>query len=382
MFIHLIKYRFLCLLRDKQLIFWTLLFPVLLATLFHFAFSNLNKNEILLTIPIAVVENTAFMEDTALADALKAVSQNATTSGQALFEIQYTDEKKAQNLLKNNKISGYIIRGTGIQIYVNKSGLDETILRSFFNEYLQTSATMMHIIHADPTSLNNGFVAAVQSRNNYLRDQPISRSYPDTTFSYFYALIAMFCLYGSFWGVKEMTDTQANQSAQGARLGIAPVHKLKLLIYDLLAALVIQFSQMLIFLAFLRYVIGVNYGDRLGPILLLCFIGSIVGIGMGSFIGSLITGNEGLKIAIQITVSMVLSFLSGMMYVNMKYIVMTKAPALGYNPATLISDGFYALYTFDSLSRFYTNILWLLAYIILFCSGTYFVVRRQKYASI
>ena len=48
-----------------------------------------------------------------------------------------------------------------------------------------------------------------------------------------------------------------------------------------------------------------------------------------------------------------MSFLAGLMFVDMKYIIAVKAPFLSYiNPAALISDAFYSLYLFDSHSRF------------------------------
>lgn len=37
--------RIKCAFRDKEMIFWTLLFPVMLATLFYFCFSNLDSAE-------------------------------------------------------------------------------------------------------------------------------------------------------------------------------------------------------------------------------------------------------------------------------------------------------------------------------------------------
>lgn len=41
MFLFNYRYRLKCILRDRQLMFWTLLFPILLATLFNLALSNI-----------------------------------------------------------------------------------------------------------------------------------------------------------------------------------------------------------------------------------------------------------------------------------------------------------------------------------------------------
>ncbi len=54
---HNFDYTIKALFRDKMLIFWTFAFPLILGTFFHLAFSNIEKNEQLDTINIAVVQN-------------------------------------------------------------------------------------------------------------------------------------------------------------------------------------------------------------------------------------------------------------------------------------------------------------------------------------
>ena len=42
--------------RDKEMVIWTVLFPIVLATLFSLAFSSLDQGEQISSIPVAVVE--------------------------------------------------------------------------------------------------------------------------------------------------------------------------------------------------------------------------------------------------------------------------------------------------------------------------------------
>ncbi len=78
-----------------------------------------------------------------------------------------------------------------------------------------------------------------------------------------------------------------------------------------------------------------------------------------------------------------MSFLSGMMYDKMKYIVSTRIPILGYlNPVNLITDCFYSLYYYDTHSRFFINIVILCVFIAIFSLCTYLVLRRQRYTSL
>ena len=61
MFMHVFSYRFKCLLHDRETMFWTLLFSLVLATFFYFAFGNLtDRLESFNPIGVAVVDNRAY----------------------------------------------------------------------------------------------------------------------------------------------------------------------------------------------------------------------------------------------------------------------------------------------------------------------------------
>ncbi len=90
-----------------------------------------------------------------------------------------------------------------------------------------------------------------------------------------------------------------------------------------------------------------------------------------------------MKSAVIVAVTMGGSFLAGMMYAQMKYIVYDKAPVLAYlNPVNLITDSFYSLYYFTDMGRYFQNLALLLVMTIVFGLGTYLSLRRRRYASI
>lgn len=77
------------------------------------------------------------------------------------------------------------------------------------------------------------------------------------------------------------------------------------------------------------------------------------------------------------------SFLSGMMYDKMKYIIATNAPILSYiNPVNLVSDSLYSLYYYDTYEHFYLNIAILCSMVLLMGILSYLGLRRKTYASI
>lgn len=93
MIAHLLHYRLNCFLKDRQMIFWTLLFPLLLATLFNLAFANLSEIDTFIEIPVAIVNHEANQNE-ALQMALAAASGQNGAGG--LFHVIPTDEESAR----------------------------------------------------------------------------------------------------------------------------------------------------------------------------------------------------------------------------------------------------------------------------------------------
>lgn len=375
MFLFNYRYRLKCILRDRQLMFWTLLFPILLATLFNLALSNITSAEEFIKVQVAVVQNAELDANPAFTTALDGTDD--------LFVVTHTSQAEAEALLKDNQIDGYIVFDPDLKLVVNQSGLNQTIIQGFLDDFVQSSATIVTVITENPAALNNGIVAGVSSRNEYLTAVSASKSNPDPIVNYFYTLIAMTCLYGGFLGLKEVVAIQADLSDVGARINLAPTNKLTVFISSILAATTIQLMELLILLAFIIGVLGVSFGDQLGYIALTCVVGSLTGVTFGAFIASVIKKGEGLLTGILISSTMTMCFLAGMMYADMKYIVTTKIPILAYiNPANLITDSFYALYYYNTHTQFFTDILLLCGFTVVFSTITYFVLRRQKYASL
>ncbi|MDF2841548.1 MAG: type transporter [Clostridia bacterium] len=380
MLLHNYIYRIRCIVRDKQTLFWTLLFPILLATLFNMAFSNLSSAELFSEIKIGIVDNDEYRKST---DFIKAIEAVSGSNKNELFTVTYSTKEEANKLLEDNKIEGYIYFDSGIKLIVQESGINQTIIKGFLDDFGQTTSTLVTIIAQNPTAAHKGLIDSISYRIDYLKEVAVGKSDPDTIVNYFYSLIAMACLFGGFWGLKEVTALQANLSSQGARINMAPTHKLKVFFASMLAATTVQLAEILVLLGYLTLVLKINFGNQLGYIILTCVIGTITGVTFGTFIASVITKGEGLKIALLIVFTNTMSFLSGMMYDKMKYIISTKFPILGYiNPASLITDSFYSLYYYNTHSQFFMDIALLCVLSAGFSICTYLVLRRQKYASL
>lgn len=373
--------RLKCILRDRQMMFWTFFFPILLCTLFGMAFQNINRGVAFTKIPIAVVDNAEFQKETAFQEALRSVS-GGPSSSQDLFLVTKESQARAESDLKSDRIKGYVLFSDGAHVVVRESDIDQTILKEFVNAALQTEQEVKTAVSADPAAAQ-AIVTSASSQKEYLRDVSPNTSKPDASLTYYYALIAMASLYGSFWGLKEVSAVQANLSAQGARVSLAPVHKLRVFGASLCAATLVDLLSILLLIAYMALVVGVKFGNNLPFILLAAFAGCCTGVSFGAMVGAVVRKRMGLKIAVLIGLSMVMSFLSGLMFNDLKYMVVKAVPILAYiNPGNLIADAFYALYYYTGHARYFLNVGLLFGFTLLFYLIVYFVMRRQKYESL
>lgn len=378
MFLHIFKYRIIALLREKSLVFWTMIFPLVLATFFSVALGNIGKIEEFSPISVTLVSGEALNQQPEFLKTMEDLSKGEN----ALFDLSVSDEATALQHLKDYDISGYIIPGKTPELVVLNSGLNQSILKHFLDQYSQNTATIKEIVASNPDALP-ALLESLSMTASYVVEKGVTEKSTDPTLVYFYALIAMACLYGSMYGLEEVNRVQANLSAEAARINIAPVHKLKVFAAGVIAALIIHFSGLLILLGYMNYVLGVGFGQNTGYVIMVLFVGSILGISMGTFISALVKKGEGVKIAVVLIVSMAGSFLAGMMIGEVKYYVAKHVPILGYlNPANLLSDSLYALYYYDSHMRFFLNLTGMSLYSLLFCSMTYLIIRGRKYASL
>ncbi len=375
MFRHIFIYRLKVLMKNKSMIFWTLIFPIALAGFFRLAFGGLTEQGTFRAIDVAVVEEVrqeGFMD----------VMESLSTGDDRLFEVVIVDMDTARGLLDDESVAAIITVQDTIGMTVNQSGFGQSIVKSFLDQYNNTANAVSNILAENPAAYES-IAEDLRSRVTYTVEEPVTNAKMDITLNYFYALIAMASLYGGFFGLEEVNNIQANLSVHAARVNVAPVHKLKTFLYSTSASLLIQYTNMLVFLAYLRFILNVDFGDKFVLILVTTFVGSLVGLSLGAFVSALLKSSEDVKTGILIGTTMTGSFLAGMMFGDMKYIIQTQYPIVAIlNPVNLLSDAFYALYFYDDYVRYSQNIAILLAFTFVFCSATYLIIRRRKYASL
>lgn len=380
MFSHLFINRLKVLLRTKEMIFWSLFFPLALATFFYLAFSNLYSDDMFDPVDIAIVNNQITEQLNPFLGVLDSISQDDNK----VFNITYLkSEKEAKEYLEDNKVAGYyLIDGGGeVSIVVKMNGLGQTIMKSVLDNYYVTISVTGNIYAINPEAFTAELALKINADKTYFNDT--SNTNIDFTVIYFYTLIGLTCINAGTFGIRAANESEANLSKRGARGSVSPVHKLKSLLISLLVSFIIQYIGILILLAYLILILGVNFGSQLPWLLLLTFVGTISGITAGTLVGVSNRKNEEVKVSLFTAFTMLFSFCSGMMIWQMKYIIENNIPLLNrINPVAMITDALYALYYYPNLDRYFTSVICLTVFSLIMILLSYFFIRRKKYDSI
>ena len=393
MFIHNFKYSLKTLFRNKVLIFWTFAFPIILATFFNMAFSDIENSEKLDIINIAIIQNDDFDNNEVFKSAFEEMSDK--NNKDRLFETKYTTKEEAQKLLEEEKVVGYMeLIDNKPKLTFITSGINETIFKYVSEEIMQTSNIINNLteeeiqnqimtgnFNVDYESIYNKVIEITTEENVKLKN--ISSDNLSYTMIEFYTLIAMVCLYGGILGTVSINQNLANMSNQGKRVSVAPTTKGKVILSSVLASYITQLIGVALLFIYTIFVLNVDYGNNLGLIIILAMVGSLAGLSLGTMVATTIKSNENVKTGIILSITMLGCFLSGMMGITMKYIIDKNIPIINkLNPANMITDGLYSLYYYETLDRYIFNVVSLLIFAFTLIVVSYISLRRQKYDSI
>lgn len=379
--LRIFQYSFKQLLRNRAELFWLLLFPILLGTLFKAAFGSLMDETLFNPIPVAIVCGDGYA-----AEGFKELADALGEAGDDQFLIPtYCDEEKALALLNEKEVDGIIYADEDITLSVAANTDDTTAqstLKCLVDQYNLDAAAITEIAMNSPELVADA-LSALDNNSGYTTEISFNSKILNTFDQYFYNLIAMSCLYTALSGMYIAINNQGNLSALGARKNVAPTHKLKLIAGELFSCIIFRFLINLIGFAYIVLVLKIDLTARLPLAILTIFVSCMAGTSLGFCLGSIGRAAENTKISVTIAFVMLCCFLSGLMVDNMRMYVEKYCPIINrINPAARISDCFYSLIAYDDLNRYIGNIITLLIFSAIFCFAGFLLTRRKKYASL
>ncbi|MBR3176714.1 ABC transporter permease [Candidatus Saccharibacteria bacterium] len=387
MFWHNYKYAFKTLIKNKALVFWTLIFPFILAILFNMAFARLHDYDVFEAFDVAVVDDQAYKDEKVFSEAFKSLSEEGDDQ---LFKTQYVSKEKAEELLENEEIEGYVYVADGEpRVKIKTNGLNQTVLTTA-TEQIAQSAKMIEDIamteivrqvgqEVDVAAVYQNAVKIVSETEPNVKDE--SRVMNMIVIE-FYTLIAMACMQGAMLSSDMMNRCLPNISNRGKRVAVAPTRKSILVASYLLAGYTMLFFSVILLIVFMRFILGVEFGANLGLIIALAAVGSLTATMMGMFLSIILKTNDAAKNVIILIVTMVGCLFAGM-FGGMKNYFDESLPLVNkISPVGQITDGFYSLFYYEDMSRFIVNVVSLLAIAAIFFLLSIRSLRRTRYDSV
>ncbi|MCI8780586.1 MAG: ABC transporter permease [Lachnospiraceae bacterium] len=390
--LHLIKYRFFSVLREKTTMFWGFVFPLILCTLFYVTFGDID-NTLDCINTAAVVRN-----DTTEAKAFEVFLKAVEDSGEDLFAVEWMEEKEAKEKLEDGKISGVFYVDTEPELFVAGSGMEESVLQAVLESYMGRCQVIQDVLREKPEELFGLFgkadtdaiyseisdkISSQAIQEEYVTETSLGGKKTDGMIQYFFSLIGMTCMFGCFLGFDSVMTLQANISPVGARRCVGSVSKFRLLMIDFILICIVNYVETIVLFVYMTKVLKLDMGNEWGKNLLIAFLGCLVGVAMGILVGSIGKWKEGTKIAVMLSVSLGSSFLSGLMVSGIKGLIEEKCPIINrINPASLISDAFYSVAIYQDGSRYVRDVVTMAVLAVIFLAGSFLMVRRVRYDSI
>ncbi len=371
-----IKATVLAQLRSGAVWIWTLAFPIVLATLFLFMFANLKNSDTVASVPVAVVADDAWGRS-GFSGVVAALSEG----DDALLAVTEVDTpERATRLLNGGKVAGiYAVDAStadavpadaaiaDLAPIVTLSGgasgdgtgaaaVDRSILETVASSYTQSSA----LIRASLADGSMGDAAAISDAlgiSGRVERISLTRSTPDDTVRFYYALLAMAALFSAESASSMAFAAAGDLSALGARRCASGQGRSVTLAGTFVGCWLVAVVMLCAVFAYVRLVCGVDFSGREGLALVGLAAASLLSVAIGLLVGIVpVRGGEQARDGLLTGLICLGSLFAGMYGTPAMALadrVARACPAEAWlNPPKLISDMFTSLYFYQDLTPF------------------------------
>jgi len=387
--------------RTKTVVFWGLAFPLILGSLFYFAFGSIYGQQSSKAMKIAIVGEAAeshpfvkVLEELTYENGSKMMDITFATKEEAdvMLKKSANDDKQAKAILgqtpdkdgETKKVIGIIMLEAdgNVTLTIAENDMYQSILAGIVSSY-RAKADLL----ADSAKRGEEAYAkaaeSVAKDMEYVVSQGAQGENKDPYVPYFYNLIAMMCMLASTTVLDAVVSLQPNCSSTGLRVGASGVSKLKYEVGVILAVLTFQLICMATALIYLLGILRINFGGEILMICLTAVLGVLMGCGLGYLVSHIGRFTYGVKNTILTLITMGGGAISGLYAVQLKAVVEESAPIVNrINPMSVITDAFYSLNMFGVGERYFRAIITMLALTAgLFLLGAV-LSRRNQYESL
>ena len=335
------------LLLTPSAVVWTLIFPIVLATVFNFMFEPMRSTGSVEAVEVAVVVDDAW-ENSPFSQVVDTLSE----ADEPLLAVHpVATEQEARELIAEGSVAGaYIVDAAGNEGNAEQSGSDEldaidaagpadaagaasgsgaaagssdvstatptasdagtlriilapagsgtssdasydinrAILESVATSYLQRVALIEDLAAHDPAALSDP--TTVQNALGLgvsVREVSFTHAQPDSMVRFYYALLGMASIFAAQLAGESVWRLQPTSSAAGARRAVSGTSRMRLLIPTIGACWAVSTTFLVIAFGYICLTAHIDFSGREG----LCLVGiaasSLLSCGIGALVGAL-----------------------------------------------------------------------------------------------
>lgn len=335
------------LLLTPSAVVWTLIFPIVLATVFNFMFEPMRSTGSVEAVKVAVVADDAW-EDSPFSQVVDTLSE----ADEPLLAVHpVATEQEARELIAEGSVAGaYIVDAAGNEGNAEQSGSDEldaidaagpadaagaasgsgtaagssdvstvtssagstgapriilapagsgtgsdasydvnrAILESVVTSYLQSEALIEELATHDPVALSDPTtIENALGLSVSVREVSLTHAQPDSMVRFYYALLGMASIFAAQLAGESVWHLQPTSSAAGARRTVSSTSRMRLLIPTIGACWAVSTTFLAIAFGYICLTAHIDFSGREG----LCLVGiaaaSLLSCGIGALVGAL-----------------------------------------------------------------------------------------------
>lgn len=335
------------LLLTPSAVVWTLIFPIVLATVFNFMFEPLRSTGSVEAVKVAVVADDAW-EDSPFSQVVDTLSE----ADEPLLAVHpVATEQEARELIAEGSVAGaYIVDAAGNEGNAEQNGSDEldavdaagpadaagaasgsgtaagssdvststssagstgapriilapagsgtgsdasydvnrAILESVATSYLQSEALIEELATHDPVALSDPTtIENALGLSVSVREVSLTHAQPDSMVRFYYALLGMASIFAAQLAGEGVWHLQPTSSAAGARRAVSGTSRMRLLIPTIGACWAVSTTFLAIAFGYICLTAHIDFSGREG----LCLVGiaasSLLSCGIGALVGAL-----------------------------------------------------------------------------------------------
>lgn len=391
------RYTLLWLVRSPGIMIWSLLFPLVLSTVFMMMFEPLDDSAPMEPLRVAAVEPDESPEGRAFEAFVDAVSEGddrlmdvtwveAPEEGEALVRDAVGDDEPfiGYVMLHEGEPMAFVVGSTSMS---GMEELESSVLTLAMDEYAARAHLVSELLAADPSALGDPTVAASLFGPVRATVQvSVTENQPKESVRYYFALLGMAALFCGGLGLAACQRLRPNVGALGARRAVGAVSHGRAVAGTLLASWFLSFLCLLAAYLYMRLVGGVDFGGRDGACVAAIAMAALTATALGCAVSAIPRVPEEGKTGILTGIVCFASLFAGLYgqpTMELADAIASQFPAAELvNPAAQIAQAFYSVMYYDSYEPLLTHlgVLAAMAFVLFLLSSH--ALRRQRYASL